>query len=100
MSSGTINKKLQVIRDMLEGNGVNNRVLTAYQRLFDTEDGRIVLEDLAKRFFVYDTIAKRGCSSEDVLLNEGKRSVVLFILGLMNVNLALYEQVLRREIEE
>lgn len=91
---------LKRVRLALQGNGVTDRVLNAYQRLFSTDDGRIVLEDLAKRNYLFDTLSKGDETINELCIREGKRSVVLFILALMNVNLALYEQVLNRNLEE
>lgn len=92
----TVNDRLKRLKLALEGNGVTSHVMSAYQRLFNTEDGKIVLEDLCKRYYVYDTLAKPGTDRDEIVLNEGKRSVILFILGVMNVNYALYEEILNK----
>lgn len=88
------------VKRALAGNGVDSHILNAYQRTFGSEEGRIVLEDLCKRYYIFDTLAKPNAERDELLLNEGKRSVVLFILGLMNVNYAMYEHVLTNSAEE
>lgn len=88
------------VKRALAGNGVDSHVLNAYQRTFESEEGRIVLEDLCKRYYIFDTLAKPGAERDELLLNEGKRNVVLFILGLLNVNYAMYEHVLHNSAEE
>lgn len=91
---------IEQIRLMLHGNGVTDHIRTAYQRLFATEDGRIVLEDLCKRNYIFDTAVKRNADRDDILINEGKRSAILFILGVLNADLEMYEHILKRQIEE
>lgn len=91
-----VKEKLQYLKVLLKGNGISDKVISAYNRTFSTEDGQIVLEDLAKRFYLFDTLTKNGADRDEILLNEGKRSVVLFILALMKVDMALYEHLLTR----
>lgn len=53
----------------------------AYQQLFGTDPGKMILDDLANRFcFVGPTY--RGDATEAVF-NEGGRNVVLYILGMI-----------------
>lgn len=92
--------RVEQLAHMLRGNGVTDTVRHAYQRLFSTDDGKLVLEDLCKRYFIFDTLVKRGDDRDTILTNEGKRAVVLFILGLLNADLELYEHILKREIKE
>ena len=51
--------------------------ILAYQRLFDTADGKIVLKDLMKSCGFNATIV--GQDSHETYFNEGARSVVLRI---------------------
>jgi hypothetical protein len=62
---------------MFWGNKMKDTVL-AYQRLFDTEDGKKVLKDLMKSCGFDATIV--GKDSHETYYNEGARSVVLRIV--------------------
>ena len=66
------------------------QVLGAYQRLFLTEDGKVVMEDLRQRFADRSSIhvsrqpTERGTMRgmvdvNQTLVNEGAREVVLYI---------------------
>ena len=53
----------------------------AYQYFFSTDQGKMILDDLANKFcFLEPTF--RG-NVEEVLFNEGGRNVVLYILGMV-----------------
>lgn len=52
--------------------------IRAYRRLFSTEDGKIVLEDLMKSNFIGHTIV--GNDVHHTYFNEGARSVILRII--------------------
>jgi len=54
-----------------------------YRRTFNTEDGKVVLEDLKKRCSFYQTTHQPGDPHESAFL-EGQRYAVLMILNLMN----------------
>jgi len=56
-----------------------------YRRVFDTEDGKAVLKDLENRCFIKSTTyddhhGKMG-------LNEGRRSIYVYITNLLSKNL-------------
>lgn len=53
----------------------------AYKHLFDTDDGKIVLNDLQRRFHIHGSTF----SSEptDTAYREGQRTVVLFIQSML-----------------
>ena len=53
----------------------------AYKLLFDTDDGKVVLEDLQRRFHIHGSTF----SSEptDTAYREGQRTVVLFIQQML-----------------
>lgn len=91
---------LDRVKLMLRGNGVTDSLRHTYRRLFSTDDGKIVLEDLCKRFYVFDTLTKGGEDRDTIVLNEGKRSAILFILALLSADLELYEHILRGNVEE
>lgn len=68
---------------MFWGNKMKDTVL-AYQRLFDTQDGKIVLKDLMKSCGFDATIV--GKDSNETYYNEGARSVVLRIVQNCNLS--------------
>jgi hypothetical protein len=55
----------------------------AYQRLFDSSDGKIVLRDLMKKGFV-TTSTFVANDPHQTALNEGSRRLVLSILRFVN----------------
>lgn len=57
----------------------------AYQRLFDSEDGKVVLNDLMRSCYFYRTTAE--ASPHETYFNEGQRAVVLRILETLKVNI-------------
>ena len=65
-----LNKKLQeLIKD--------------YKIIFNTDEGKRVLDDLKKRSNFYNTTHVQG-DSHDSAFREGQRSVVLFINNMLN----------------
>jgi hypothetical protein len=54
-----------------------------YRRTFESDDGKVVLEDLKKRCSFYQTTHQPGDPHESAFL-EGQRYAVLMILNLMN----------------
>ena len=57
-------------------------LLATYRAVFDTDDGKLVLADLRKRFHLSATTFERGDPHYSAFL-EGQRSVVLTILSMM-----------------
>ncbi|WP_285907665.1 hypothetical protein [Pseudodesulfovibrio pelocollis] len=58
----------------------------AYRRVFMTEEGQLVLADLAERFCVTRPIYGDGMTTERAMVNEGQRQAVLHILNTLNLN--------------
>ena len=56
-----------------------------YQRVFKSEDGQTVLEDLEKRCNVHNTSFSND--PHETSFREGQRQVVLFIKSIVNKNL-------------
>jgi len=54
-----------------------------YKQIFNSTEGKEVLEDLKKRCSFYSTSHIKGDSHESAFL-EGTRSVVLFINNMLN----------------
>lgn len=80
--------------------GITNRTRRNYQAVFDTEEGRYVLSDLCKRFGVFDTMIKGNNDVELLPYKEGQRSVPLFILGIMGIDLTMYDEILNTKTNE
>ena len=55
----------------------------AYKQVFESDNGKKVLEDLEKRCSYHTTTHIKGDSHESAFL-EGTRSVVLFIKNMLN----------------
>jgi len=56
-----------------------------YRRTFESDDGKVVLEDLKKRCSFYQTTHQPGDPHESAFL-EGQRYAVLSIINLMSNN--------------
>ena len=51
-----------------------------YKRVFDTDDGHKVIEDLSRRFYVETSTFMDG---DETIFNEGQRATVLFIKNMI-----------------
>ena len=54
-----------------------------YKFVFNSEEGKRVLEDLNKRCHIYNTTHVKGDSHESAFY-EGQRSLVVFIENILN----------------
>ena len=74
----------------------------AYKKVFDSEEGKLVLNDLIRVGGILRNSYRKD--TNDFLINEGKRNVVLYILANNNIDLkALLDMVERQskgEIDE
>jgi len=59
-----------------------SKVYNAYRRLFSTDDGKTVLNDLMKCCYVHRPTI--GQTPEETYFNEGQRAVVIRILETSN----------------
>lgn len=60
------------------------QILGAYRKVFATEEGKIILDDLANQFcFIGPTFDPAVEKSEVAVFNEGTRNVLLYILGML-----------------
>lgn len=74
------------------------RVVKAYKEVFETPAGKLVLEDLARECgLLRNTYHGK---TDDLLFNEGKRNVGLYILANTNVDLKQLTELLRQSQEE
>lgn len=66
-----------------------NEVSSCYKTCFNTAEGRLVLEDLRRRAFIdmpsFDEVS--AIDTSRVLVNEGKRSVLLHIQTMLTMEL-------------
>ena len=59
------------------------QLMIAYKQVFESDNGKKVLEDLEKRCSFHTTTHVKGDSHESAFL-EGTRSVILFIKNMLN----------------
>jgi hypothetical protein len=60
-------------------------IIKCYKRVFASDDGKVILSDLASRFKML-SCSFMGNINETVF-NEGQRNVVLFMLNMINTDL-------------
>ncbi len=87
----TIKDNTQAMRE-LERRRANQRLALAYQRIFASDEGKIVLDDLTETFRlnrrVFTPVKAGGHFAYDALtaaLADGGRAVVLHILSMLAV---------------
>lgn len=74
------------------------RHVQAFKAVFETEQGKLVLAQLMSKFHMLGPTYTLGkdVNPYDIALQEGQRSVVLFILSTLNIDLeALIERIER-----
>lgn len=64
-----------------------DRITSAYQAVFDSPEGELVLAHLAKNCCVFDSTFVQGDPNQTAL-NEGGRRVVLSIFKMLNADLS------------
>lgn len=69
--------------------------LTAYKRVFSTQDGKVVLLDMMRSHFVLSSTFS-GENTHESASKDGERMVVLRILKILNMDLSS----LQKHIEE
>ena len=62
--------------------GIHPKIKKVYERFFNSEDGKAVLEDLKNRFHFYSSSGTADTNQK--FIEEGERAVVCYILGLSN----------------
>lgn len=83
---------IRVIRDRLN-------LIGAYQRVFDTPDGKVVLAHLMREGFVVKSTFVAG-DSHQTAMNEGSRRLVLSILRIVNKDQKQLLEQLEKEIQD
>lgn len=75
--------------------------INAYRRLFASEDGQIVLKDLMNSCAMSRSVIGRDI--QETYFNEGRRSVILGLIGTINMDTKKVEQLIvemNREAED
>ena len=71
--------------EMTRTDSTYEELVCAYKRLFGSEDGKLVFDDLAKRAnFLSPVMNENGLIMAH---NEGKRDLILFILNMIHTDL-------------
>lgn len=58
--------------------------ITAYHRIFNTDDGRAVLKDMMNVHFIFSSTFSKNPGEKD--MNEGERNVVLRLMKILNIS--------------
>lgn len=70
---------------MIEGEQKKKEMMAAYKRLFRSDDGKAVMEDLERACnYHYSSVAFSAPNSLQTFFNEGKRHVVLRIKNILS----------------
>jgi hypothetical protein len=62
----------------------------AYERVFSTEEGKMILDDLAKKCL--DGIGVYVAEANQYIYNEGKRSIFMYLLDCIKLDFKLYAE--------
>ena len=68
------------------GGRVSKEAAFKYREVFGSEAGQLVLMDLAKRFYMFETTYKRGETARDSDTKEGMRTAILHIFATAEVD--------------
>lgn len=71
---------MSALKKYLSSLRINFRVKKAYERLFDSEDGQIVLGDLKNQFNYYTTSGT--VDPNEALKENSERAVILHIMSM------------------
>lgn len=67
----------------------------AYKVIFSGEKGKMVLADLAEEACFHRPLyGRHGINSDEILMNEGKRVLFLYILSILEMDFSEIEKVL------
>lgn len=73
-------------------------VITTFQKVFNTDDGKVVLDYLS-RYCSFQTPMFNGDANQ-LIFNEGKRNVFLFIQSYINSDPKKLEEMLKGQSED
>ena len=69
-------------------------IVTAYQKIFSTPEGKKVLYDLMKNHHILTPIFGKGLSDKEIFAREGDRNVFLRILSMLKIDAKeLYDRI-------
>lgn len=72
--------------------------VNAYKRFAETEDGKLILEDLSR--FCYAKGSTFTGDANSTFFNEGKRNVYLYMNTVINVDPKTLEEMVKGQSEE
>lgn len=85
----------QISQEELEQLRRSKERVGAYKVIFSTEKGKMVLADLAEEACFHRPLYSRhGINPNEILVNEGKRALFLYILSLLEMDFSEIEKVL------
>ena len=87
-----IDKVSKVIKELVGYRSANEDLVKAYQRVFNTEDGKVVLTDLMKFSKLIEPAFVQGDEQSSIYF-EGMRRVGIRILNFINIDLAKAQEV-------
>lgn len=73
-----------------------DKLFQAYQKVFNTPDGKVVLTDLCNHFHVLG-IAK-GADAYETYFKDGQRSVAMHILAHLSMDLIRFRQLMKDQL--
>lgn len=72
--------------------------VNAYKQLADTDFGKLILEDLSR--FCYAKGSTYSGNAHDMVFNEGKRNVYLYVNSIINIDPKALEEMYKGQSEE
>lgn len=72
--------------------------VNAYKRFAESEDGKLILEDLSR--FCYAKGSTYAGNAHDMVFNEGKRNVHLYMNSIINIDPKTIEEMIKGQSEE
>lgn len=70
----------------------------AFKQVFNSENGKLILEDLSR--FCYAKGSTYSGNPHDMVFNEGKRNVYLYVNSIINIDPKTLEEMLKGQSEE
>ena len=74
-------------------------LLDTFIRVFSTDDGKVVLAQICKENFIFDTTFVKG-DPQQTALNEGRRQVAIGLLKFVNKNPDTLLKQLEQQIQQ
>jgi hypothetical protein len=73
------------------------QLVLKYQRVFESEEGKEVLQDLCSRSFVFDSTFDENPSK--AAFKEGQRSTILEIFKVLKIDYVKFKESIDKEFE-